>query len=175
MKGTEFEYRHQALVRMAIVVAAFGMYLFDPGVIVWKFLKDSSAPRPLERAAFLLAAILIGIGAAICTTVAVASKRALRVEGIGKVLFAIGLASLAPPSGFSILIGCEVIRVARLAMRESESGGQSSDPSSSLGDPFRQQAAKWGLFFTMLIFAVAETVNCFLPLHPATDDTRRAW
>lgn len=152
MKATEFEYRHQTPIHMAILGAAFATYLIDPDDIVWRFVKDSSAPRQWERIAFLLATALIGAGAAICTRAIVKGAEVSWSGGMGQIIFAIGVSSLAPLSGFIILIACELIRVLRLVLRKAESGEQLGLASSNLSHAFRQQAAKWGIFFTMLIF-----------------------
>ena len=45
MKATDFEYRHQTLVQQFIVAAAFLTYLVEGEDIVWRFVKDSPAPR----------------------------------------------------------------------------------------------------------------------------------
>jgi succinate-acetate transporter protein len=152
MKATEFEYRHQTLIHMAILAAAFATYLFDPDDVVWRFVKHSTAPRELERTAFFVATVLIGVGAAICTRALVTRRRASLFGGAGEITFAIGLASLAPLSGFVILIVGELIRVLRLVTLESEIGVQPRGASSDLNSAFRQQVAKWGIFFTLMVF-----------------------
>ena len=137
---------------MAILAVAFATYLFDPDDVVWRFVKDSSAPRELERVAFLVAAVLIGVGAAICTRAVAMGRGASAFGGTGEIVFAIGLASLAPLSGFLILTVGEVIRVLRLVRRESQPVGQPSRTPADLNYAFRRQAAKWGIFFTITIF-----------------------
>jgi hypothetical protein len=52
MKATDFEIRHQTLVHQFIVAAALLTYFVDREYIVWRFVKDSSAPRGLERFCF---------------------------------------------------------------------------------------------------------------------------
>ena len=66
MTATNFEYHHPTLVHQLIVGAAFLTYLFQADDSVWWFMKNRSSPHTLERA-LLIATLLIGIGAAICT------------------------------------------------------------------------------------------------------------
>jgi hypothetical protein len=67
MKATDFEYRHQTLVHQLIVAAAFLTYLIQRDDVVWRFGKDSTAPRELERFLFALATLFIAIGAGVST------------------------------------------------------------------------------------------------------------
>ena len=67
MKATDFEYRHQTLVHQFIVGAAFLTYLIDREDVVWRFVKDSATPHRLERFIFIIATLLIELGARICT------------------------------------------------------------------------------------------------------------
>src|SRR5882757_3797791 len=129
MKATDFEYRHQTLVHQFMVAAAFLTYFVDREDIVWRFVKDSSAPRGFERFFFIVATVFIVVGAAICTytrvyprpesTIGMESYRHLhRSRYFGDVLYAIGLATLFPLWGFSILVAGEALRVFRLIQRE---------------------------------------------------------
>ena len=128
MTATDFEYRHQTLVHQFIVAAAFLTYLVDREDIVWRFVKDSSAPRELERFFFIVAAVFIVVGAAICTWARVyrrpesstdmeSYRRIHRSRYFGDLLYAIGLASLVPLWGFIILVVAEALRVFRLIQR----------------------------------------------------------
>jgi hypothetical protein len=182
MKATAFEYRRQTLVHQFIVAAAFLTYFVDREDIVWRFVKDSAAPRGFERFFFILATLFILVGAAICTwarayrrpesTTGMESYRHLHQSRyFGDFLYAIGLASLAPLLGFIILVAGEALRAFRLTQYEEHlilnlqqhplptasslrpSGAQ--DPhSSGLGKAFRQEAVKWGLFLTMVVFVI---------------------
>lgn len=132
---------------MLIVGTSFATYLFDPDDIVWRLVKDTAAPRLAERACFVTATILIGLGALLCTRVAAAA-----ISGAGEISFAIGLATLAPLSGFLILVLGETFRVLRLTahVQTNHSLLVSSDGKPAI----RRQSAKWGLFLTMLIFTL---------------------
>ena len=180
MKATDFEYHRQTLVHQFIVAAAFLTYLVDREDIVWRFVKDSAAPRVFESFFFILATVFILAGAAICTwarayrrpesTTDMESYRHLHQSRyFGDLLYAIGLASLAPPWGFIILVAGEALRVFRLTRYEEHltenfqqhplptassrrpSGAQDAH-SSGLVKAFRQEAVKWGLVVTMIVF-----------------------
>src|SRR5579862_2553331 len=113
MKATGFEYRHQTLLHQLIVFAGVFTYLIDPDDIVWRFVRDTSAPRLWERLLFILAAILIAIGAILCTR----ARRLRRPHRLGELFYAIGLASLLPIAGFLILVAGESLRLLRLTRR----------------------------------------------------------
>jgi hypothetical protein len=181
MKATDFECRHQKLVHQFIVAAAFLTYSVDREDVVWRFVKDSAEPRFLERAFFVLATAFIAVGAAICTWARACRRRegATGIESyphlpqarhFGDILYAIGLASLAPLSGFVILVAGETLRVLRLIQRadqQTRNFQQLSLPTASpvtpsagqelhlrLGKAFKQEAVKWGLSLTMVIFVI---------------------
>jgi hypothetical protein len=129
MKAIDFDYRHQTLVHQFIVAAAFLTYFVDREDVVWRFVKDSSAPRGFERSFFIVATVFIVVGATICTRARVCPRpeSAIGVESyqrlhrsryFGDVLYAIGLASLFPLWGFIILVAGETLRVFRLIQRE---------------------------------------------------------
>ena len=181
MKATDFEYRHQTLVHQFIVAAGFLAYFVDREDIVWRFVKDSSAPRGFERFFFIVATAFIVVGAAICTWARVYRRpeSATRTESyrhlhrsryFGDLLYAIGLASLVPLWGFIIIVAGETLRIVRLIRREDPqaqnflehpltaaspllpSAGQ--EFHSRLGKAIRQEAVKWGLFLTMVVFVI---------------------
>lgn len=181
MKASDFEYRHQTLVHQFIVAAAFLTYFVDREDIVWRFAKDSSAPRGFERFCFIVATAFIVIGAAICTWARVyrrpesatgmESYRQLhRLRYFGDLLYTIGLASLAPLWGFILLVAGETLRIFRLALREDPRARNflqhpltSASPllppaaqefHSRLRKAFREEAVKWGLFLTMVVFVI---------------------
>jgi hypothetical protein len=182
MKATDFEYHRQTSVHQFIVATAFLTYLVDREDVVWRFVKDTAAPRLFERFFFVLATVFILAGAAICTwarahrrpegTTGMESYRHLHQSRyIGDLLYAIGLASLAPSWGFIILVAGEALRVFRLTRYEehlTQNFPQHSLPTASLGRPFgaqdphssglvkafRQEAVKWGLFVTMVVFVI---------------------
>jgi hypothetical protein len=72
-------------------------------------------------------------------------------ESMGDLLFAIGLSSLAPLEGAILLLTGESIRLLRRAgSREPE-----QEPSaSSWPQAIREEAAKWGLLVTMIVFSI---------------------
>lgn len=181
MKATDFEYRHQTLVHQFIVAAAFLAYFVDREDIVWRFVKDSSAPRGFERFFFIVATLFIVVGAAICTLARVyprpesatgtkSYRHPHRSRYFGDLLYAIGLASLVPLWGFIILVAGETFRVFRLIQREDHrarnflqhpltTASSLLPPAaqgfhSRLGKAFRQETVKWGLFLTMVVFVI---------------------
>jgi protein-S-isoprenylcysteine O-methyltransferase Ste14 len=171
MKATDFEYRHQTLVHQLIVAAAFLTYLIQRDDVVWCFVKDSTAPRELERFLFALATLLIAFGAGICTwarayrrpesSETVGVYRYLRhPRHLGEPFYAMGLGSLAPILGFIILVAGEGIRVFRLIRREDDrvrnflqhplpalqplAPGIAKKLDPIWRKAFRQEAVKWG-------------------------------
>jgi len=168
MKATDFEYRHQTLIHQFIVAAAFLIYLVQRDDIVWRFVKDSTQPRELERSLFAIATLFIAAGAAICISArayhtaegvaAVGPYRYLRhPRHIGDLVYAIGLGSLAPLWGFVILVAGEGLRVFRVIRREDDHSQSLSTPPPLARDPawgkaFRQEAIKCGIFLTMIVF-----------------------
>jgi len=181
LKATGFEYRHQTLVHQLIVGAAFLAYLFDRDDVVWRFVKDSATPHRLERWVFIIAALLIAVGAGICTRARAypgpnsnTGRETYRIidhpRYVGEICYAIGFGSLAPLAGFLVLVGGEVLRVFRL-VRGIDDRAQTSQqhplpvpppltpPVSEHVSPrwktaFRQEAAKWGILVTMTVFVI---------------------
>jgi len=171
--ATEFEYRHQTLVHQLIVGAAFLTYLIDRDDVVWRFVKDSAVPHRLERYVFIAAAGFIAVGAAICTwarvhpmrnsSIGVESYRTLDYrQHLGDFFYAIGLGSLAPLLGFLVLVGGELVRVFRLGRRADDNYHPlSAVPAMAIPEinlrwkkAFQQEAAKWGILVTMIIFVI---------------------
>jgi len=181
MKATGFEYRHQTLVHQLIVGAAFLTYLVDRDDVVWRFVKDSAKPHMLERCVFIVATLLIAVGAGICTRARAYprlisnSRRATdhlldHPRYAGEISYAIGLGSLAPLAGFLILVGGEGLRVFRLIRRIDDHAEISQQHPPPVPPPiahpvseqvrfgwkraFRQEAAKWGILVTMTVFVI---------------------
>jgi len=181
MKATDFECRHQMLVHQFIVGAAFLTYLVDREDIVWRFVKDSSAPRGFERFLFIVATVFVVVGAAICTyarvcrmpesAIGMESYRHFhRLRYFGDLLYAVGLASLFPVWGFIILVAGETLRVFRLIQREDTRTRNlllhtlptasplippaAQEFHSGWGKALRQETVKWGLFLTMIVFVI---------------------
>ena len=178
MKATDFEYRHQTLVHQLIVGAAFLTYLIDREDVVWRFVKDSATPHRLERLIFIVATLLIALGAAMCTR-ARAHGRPKSSPGtephffrshpryLGELCYAIGLGSLVPLAGFVILVGGEALRVFRLIRRDAQNALQPplsaprslAHPAEDETNPswrkaFRREAVKWGILVTMIVFVI---------------------
>ena len=175
---TDFEYRHQTLVHQLIVGAAFLTYLIDREDVVWRLVKNTANPHVLERSIFIGATVFVAVGAGLCTnaygkahgTGGGDPHRILhRSRYLGDISYAIGLGSLAPVAGFLILVVGESCRVLRLAkidghLRNWREHGLSALPALLPGDAeqrspgwkkaFRHEAAKWGIFVTMTVFAI---------------------
>jgi hypothetical protein len=181
MKATDFEDRHQTLIHQFLVATAFLTYLIDRDDVVWRFVKDSTASRALERSLFAVATLFIAFGAGICTwarayhwpkgTTSVGPYRYLRhPRHLGDFSYAIGLGSLAPLWGFVILVVGEALRVLRLIRLDDyraqnfQQGPVSVAPlpahplakerDSGWRNAFRQEAVKWGLLLTMIVFVI---------------------
>ncbi|HTY84855.1 MAG TPA: hypothetical protein VMB19_11590 [Silvibacterium sp.] len=146
MKATDFEYRHQTQIHNLLILAGVLTYLVDPDDIVWRFVRDSSAPRFWERVAFIVATILIAIGAILCTR----ARAFYRPHYLGELVYAIGFGSLLPIPGFLILVFGESLRLFRLARREPRQPSPAAMPA--WGHAFRREAVKWGIVITMLVF-----------------------
>ena len=179
MNATDFEYRHQPLVHQFIVAAAFLTYLMQPDDVLWRFVRNRTAPHQLERSLFIVATLFIAVGAGVCTW----ARACQRLQGaseagpyrylrhpryLGDLVYAIGLGSLVPLTGFVILVAGEALRLLRLMRRKDESRGdlrqqpkpRVSDPSRSEGPllwkmAFRREVVKWGVVVTMIVFVIA--------------------
>ncbi len=183
MRASEFEVRHPILIRQLIIAAAFGTYLLDRDDVVWRFIKQYPNSKFLEHAFFLLATLLIGAGAAMCTLARASSRPAPArsahpvnpggpfhpssyAHQLGEWLFDVGLASLAPLCGCVLLIVGETIRplrpirgldpMAQQPRIQAASFAAANDRASQLPwvSALRSEAAKWGLFVTMIVFTV---------------------
>jgi len=149
MKATDFEYRHQTLVHQLIVGAAFLTYLLDRDDVVWRFVKDTAAPHQLERLAFIIATLFIAVGAAICTWAGAYCRS--QPGYLGDLFYSIGLASLVPLAGVVILVAGDVLRVLRLSLRAEN---HTQEIHRTWSRAFRQEAVKWGILLTMIVFAI---------------------
>ncbi len=180
MKATAFEIRHATLLRQLIFVAAFATYFVDPDDVVWRFIRQYPSRRLLEHGLFLIATLLIGAAAILCTrsgafiapagpgdALSASYGRLRRAQHFGEWCYAIGLASLAPLWGSVLLITGESIRILRLVRyeralskdRESLNDqsaralkGKPDEPALDWGSAFRLQVTKWGVFLTMIVF-----------------------
>jgi hypothetical protein len=181
MKATDFEDRHQTLLHQFLVAAAFLTYLIDREDVVWRFVKDSTASRQLERSLFTVAMLFIVLGAGICTwarayrrpegTTSVGLYRYLRhPRQLGDLSYAIGLGSLFPLYGFLILVAGEFLRVLRLTRLHDDRAQNlkrgpvpvapplahpvAKERDSRWRNAFRKEAVKWGLLLTMIVFVI---------------------
>jgi hypothetical protein len=99
----------------------------------------------------------------------VAHRRLRGAQHLGDLLYAIGLASLAPMWGSVLLIGGESIRILRVTRHESAlsndrksvdhrsaraTNGTSDEPAPHWGPAFRLQVTKWGVVLTMIVFTI---------------------
>ena len=152
MKATDFEYRHHRLIHNLIVAAAVLTYFIQSDDIVWRFVKNHTDPHALERSAFIVAALFILAGAGICTWAArTKSGSAGRRRYIGDFVYAIGLGSLLPIAGFVVLVAGEGFRLFRLAKNSHDSTMESD---TGWGRAIRQEAVKWCLVASMIVFVI---------------------
>ena len=168
MRATDFEYRHQRLVHQFIVGASVLTYLIDRDDVVWRFVKDSVTPHKLECLVFIAATLFVALGAGICTWARARSRSLLHLRYLGELCYAIGLASLVPLTGFFILVGGEALRILRLILRDDEHGlnyrrhpmpepsqlAVAEDIHFRWGKASRQEAVKWGILITMIVFVI---------------------
>lgn len=177
MNATDFEYRHQLLVHQFIVATAFLTYLIQPDDVVWRFVRNRAAPHPLERSLFIVATLFIAVGAGVCTWARACQKvrgaseagpyRYLRhPRYLGDLVYAIGLGSLAPLTGFVVLVGGEALRLLRLTRREEGREALRQKPVLRVSRPggveepllwktaFRREVVKWGVVITMIVFVI---------------------
>jgi hypothetical protein len=49
MHATGFERKHPAIVRLTLIALAVATYLFDPGDVVWRCVRNSLVIHQLER------------------------------------------------------------------------------------------------------------------------------
>ena len=181
MKASDFECRHQRLLHNLIVGAACLTYLMDRDDVVWRFVKDSATPHRLERFAFVVAILFIGVGAGVCTW-ARARRQPVGMSGAtpylaldrprhrGDLCYAIGLGSLFPLLGFVILVAGESLRTMRLTLRENELARNPEQhslrkprelpPSTAnefywgWGRAVREETVKWGILVSMIVFVI---------------------
>jgi hypothetical protein len=152
VRATNFEFRHQTLLRQILIAAALATYLFDPDDIIWKFVKESPSRTGLEHGLFLIATLMICAGATLCTRAAASSQRHPE-QYAGELLFAVGLGSLFPLSGFVLLVAGETIRILRLS-RSKDQPPERQNLVPEWSRAFREQAAKWGIFISMIVFSI---------------------
>jgi hypothetical protein len=152
-------------------VVAWATYLFDREDVVWRFIHQYPNRRLLEHLAFGIAAVLIGVAAVLCTRAEAGDPAEEREPSAGSLdlnnlfppgqlfgewLYAIGLASLVPLWGSVLLVAGESVRVMRLGLVRKGHDARPEQPiqASRWGRALRRQTVKWGIFLTMIIFAV---------------------
>lgn len=164
MKISDFEVRHPATIHQAIVAAAFATCFFERDDVVWQFVKHSKAPVLFERSLFAVATLLVGAAAVVCTRYRQESQpsspnrestaREPRRRGSGELLYAIGLGSLAPLTGFVILVGGEALRIFRLLAPRPGRPGRTQAGDRTDRRKFAPEFAMWGMFATMIVFTI---------------------
>jgi hypothetical protein len=167
LTATRFEVRHETLLRQLIFAAAFSTYLFDPDDIVWRFIRQSPSSRALEHMFFFLATLLVAAAAVLCTWARANSP--LSTPGLpivrfphllGDLLFALGIATLAPLSGAIFLTVAEALRLLRLqnsfAIAFTSDAGKASSPipTRAWAHASIREAVKWGILITMVVFSI---------------------
>lgn len=169
--ASEFEIRHAKLIRRVIVLAAWATYLVDREDVVWRFTRRYPNRFLLEHSAFGFATLFIGTAAVLSTRTGAAQAASERgtltgpIEGknpfpreqlLGELLYAIGLASLVPLLGSVLLVVGECVRVLRLGLFRKATKASHRPPiqPGQLGKAIGPQTVKWGIFLTMIVFAV---------------------
>lgn len=156
MIATDFEFRYPLAVHLALVAAAFLIYLFDPVDVVWRYVSTTAQPRLYERLIFGLATLVMLAGSALCSWAWTNGAR--RPRHIGNFLFIVGIATLAPLAGCVLLIVGEGLRIMRLAARErTEVSRDAATAAISLPlwpHAVTREAMKWLIVLTMAVFVV---------------------
>jgi len=132
--------------------------------VVWRFIKDRGAEtRPLEHATFLVATVLVGVGAYLCTFSRTGAKDSPDGElhppnrsqnYLGQFVYAVGLATLLPLAGFLFLTTGEAARLIRLSTDKDEPQGNIHGRVVHWATALRAEAVKWGLLVSMIVFTV---------------------
>ncbi len=176
MRATSFELRFPSLTRLLLVGVAVCSYFFDRDDVVWRFIRDPPSRRLLEHTCFFLAALLVGLGAILCTRSRAFARRHSAEHRAGELLYAAGLASLLPLAGAVFLVLAEAIRLLRLDSAEAQEAMGGSERRPFLDFACRRQALesleggsadrphwgmavcreadRWGLLFTMIAFSI---------------------
>jgi hypothetical protein len=159
-----FERTHQVCMHWLIVGTACLTYLRDRDDVVWRFIKNRGAEiRPLEHATFLVATVLVAVGAYLCTFSRIGAKdspdwkphqRNRSHNYLGQSVYAVGLATLLPLAGFLILTTGEAARLIRLLIYNDEPNENISSPVIHWATAARAEAVKWGLLISMIVFTV---------------------
>ena len=153
--ATDFESRHRTLLHLLLVGLALMTYLFSPDDIVWALVRHHSDAHSLERMAFAVGAIVM-LGSAALETWTTAFP-VVNGQLLARLLAAVALGLLLPPSGAMILLCGEALLISRLLLRNRKKGiAQSAQQDSSVAwkSGFRNAASKWGLAASMLLLAL---------------------
>lgn len=173
MTATQFEYRHPVLIHRLLVAAAFSTYFVQRDDMVWQFVKTTGEHAVVfERILFTIATLMVGAAAIACTRfggvqqvsrghpIPMGAENRPRRPYASELLYAAGLGSLAPVSGFVILVAGETLRVFRWNGRNRELSSAGLLPTTAVKrdrgrwHELRGIFAKWGIFFTMIVFTI---------------------
>lgn len=132
--------------------------------VVWRFIKNRGAEvRPLEHATFLVATVLVGVGAYLCTFSRIVAKdlpdwklhqRSPSHNYLGQFTYSVGLATLLPLAGFLMLTTGEAARLIRLLIHNARPKENVSNPEVHWATAARAEAVKCGLLISMTVFTV---------------------
>jgi hypothetical protein len=173
LMASRFERAHQLFMHCLIVSLALLTYLRDGEDVGWRLVKNQGAEtRPVERATFLVATVLIGVGAYLCTSSRRVAEdlpdwRVSRSKNyLGQFVYAVGLSTLLPMAGFLILTIGEGARIIRLSVYNdrqkeriscdglSKSASPAITPTGRWRTAARAEAVQWGLLVSMIVFTV---------------------
>jgi hypothetical protein len=150
MKATRFEYRHQTLFHLLLVGLAVATYLRNPDDIVWAVVRGHSDSALLERVVFGAGALML-LGSAVLETWAKARDARLP-KRLARIFLALGVGQLLPLPGLILLLAGEAILMLRLNLRD-RSAPPVPSVAGSWGPALRAASSKWGLAFSMVLFA----------------------
>ncbi len=164
------ELRHPWLFHNVLLLASVSTYWIDREDVVWRFIRAAPHVRLLEHFSFGAAAVLIALSIWLGSRAAFhdfgsRSNDSTRTRRLGGVLYAVGLGTLFPLSGFVLFVLGEFVRISRFESagsqaRELMEGREPMppDPNRPSGLPWKSvlvhQAAACCAFVSMAVFSV---------------------
>jgi hypothetical protein len=170
-QASGFELRHPRLIHNCLLLASVLTYGIDREDAVWRFIKSAPHARLLEHLSFGAAAVLIALGIWLSSLAAHRDfdSRSNEATGWGGVLYAAGIGTLLPLSGFLLFVIGEFLRIARFESARSQRSvsprglvegrkPMPPDPSRPSGFPWKSvlvhQAAGCFAFLSMAVFSM---------------------
>jgi hypothetical protein len=168
-QASAFEVRHPWLLHNALLLAALLTYCIDREDVVWRFIKASPHARLLEHVSFGAAAVFVALGIWFNARACFHDFNSRRSRRLGGLLYAVGIGTLFPWSGFLLFVTGEFVRIDRYESANSQRTESPQDrperrkPKHLNPNPAPQlqwksvlvhQAAAFCAFLSMAIFSV---------------------